>query len=106
MSDWVARASSGAHPKYAGLIAEVLNQSPATRVGWAALLSLWCDKRLLEFWHRLRNMADTRIVKQVVSGACRAGGDGARRGGARRRTWLDHVADAMDEWGIDATRAC
>jgi hypothetical protein len=68
-------------------------------------MSLWCDKRLLEFWHRVRNMADTRIVKQVVFGACRAGGDGARRGGPRRRTWLDHVADAMEEWGIDATRA-
>ena len=29
-------------------------------------MSLWCDKRLMEFWHRVRNMEDARIVKQVL----------------------------------------
>lgn len=31
--------------------------------------------------------------------------EGSRQRGARQRTWLDHVVDAMQEWGIDAERA-
>lgn len=50
-------------------------------------------------------MKDTRIVKQVVFGTDGAGLDGPRRGGARQLNWLDHVAAAMQEWGIDAARA-
>ena len=66
-------------PRLDSLQADLLKTSfhcPATICHSALLLelglppmSLWCDKRLLEFWHRVRKMEDSRIVKQVVMGA-------------------------------------
>lgn len=117
-TEWGAgvwRPTRSEMPRLDSLQADLLKTSfhcPATICHSTMLLelglrpmSLWCDKRLLEFWHRVRNMADTRIVKQVVFGARGAEAGGARRGGARQRTWLDHVAEAMEEWGIDPAQA-
>ena len=102
-------------PRLDSLQADILKTSfhcPATICHSALLLelglrpmSLWCDKRLLEFWHRVRNMEDSRIVKQVVLGASGVQQQARARGGARQRTWLDHVAEALHEWGIDMERA-
>jgi len=117
-TEWGAgvwRPTRSEMPRFDSLQADLLKTSfhcPATICHSALLqelglrpMSLWCDKRLLEFWHRVRNMKDTRIVKQVVFGTDGAGLDGPRRGGARQLNWLDHVAAAMQEWGIDAARA-
>jgi hypothetical protein len=67
-------------------------------------MSIWFDKRMLELWHRVINMSDDRLVKQVVIGAGPLVGRGGRRG-ARQTTWLDRVKEALDEWGIEAQQA-
>jgi hypothetical protein len=67
-------------------------------------MSLWGDKRLLEFWHRVRTMPESRLVKQVVLGAGTGTQAAGRRRGPRQHTWLDHVGEALQEWGIDPSR--
>jgi len=102
-------------PRLDSLQADLLKAAlhcPAT-VSHSALLlemgmrpmSMWFDKRVLEMWFRLKQMPTTRIAKQVVlgpgAGALPSGG----RTGSRQRTWLDHAAEILHDWGVDASKA-
>lgn len=102
-------------PRLDSLQADLLKAAlhcPATTCHSALLLemgmrpmSMWFDKRVLEMWSRLKQMPDARIVKQVVlgpgAGALPSGG----RTGNRQRTWLDHAAEVLHDWGVDVTKA-
>ena len=66
-------------------------------------MSTWFDKRMLEFWHRIYSMDDSRIVKQVIFGTELE--NVRRRPGRRKETWLDKVRKVMDVWEIDEARA-
>jgi hypothetical protein len=66
-------------------------------------MPLWSDKRLLEFWHRVRTMPASRLVTQVVFAGTGTQAAGRRRA-PRQHTWLDHVGEALQEWGIDPSR--
>lgn len=68
-------------------------------------MSIWFDKRLLEMWFRLKKMPDTRIAKQVVFGPGPGALPNAGRTGSRRRTWSHHVAEVMQEWGVNEAQA-
>ena len=61
-------------------------------------MSMWLDKRLLEMWHRVCNMDEDRVVKQVLFGSF---GQPTRRCGRRPSTWLDLVDKTLSSWDID-----
>jgi hypothetical protein len=68
-------------------------------------MSTWFDKRMLEMWHRICKMDDTRIVKQVMFGSVGSGAEAERRPGRRKATWMDKVHSVMQTWEIDEAAA-
>lgn len=60
-------------------------------------MSTWFDKRMMEMWHRIFNMDDNRIVKQVIFGP---NANAVRHPGRRKATWLDKVRGVFQEWEI------
>ena len=64
-------------------------------------MSAWFDKRMLEMWHRIVNMPNTRLIKQVVMTPIST--NGVR--GKVAETWLVRCGKVLREWGIDVQDA-
>jgi hypothetical protein len=63
-------------------------------------MSAWADKRMIEMWHRVVNMEDKRLVKQVVFMPVRRIGRGRPQ-----ETWIGRVEKLLAEWGINVDDA-
>lgn len=63
-------------------------------------MSIWFDMRLLELWHRVTHMQDSRLAKKIVLAA-----PGGRSAGGRQMLWMDKVKAALERWEIDEARA-
>jgi hypothetical protein len=63
-------------------------------------MSAWADKRMIEMWHRVVNMEDKRLVKQVVFMPVRRIGRGRPQ-----ETWIVRVEKLLAEWGINVDDA-
>jgi hypothetical protein len=61
-------------------------------------MSIWFDMHLLELWHRVTNMQDSRLVKKIVLAAPGGRSAGGRSAGGRQMHWMDKVKAALKRW--------
>jgi hypothetical protein len=64
-------------------------------------MSAWLDKRMLEMWHRVINMPESRMVRQVVCGTFAA----SHVRGRCADTWMVRAGKVLQKWGIDVSVA-